>query len=47
LVPHIASGRLRLPKEDMPKIYGLNQAAEAFQQTFVKGGVGLLQISTP
>jgi len=46
LVPHIASGRLHLPQEDMPKIYSLDQAAEAFQQTFVKGGVGLLQIST-
>ena len=47
LVPHIASGRLRLPQEDMPKIYTLDQAAEAFQQVFVKGGIGLLQISTP
>ena len=45
LVPHIASGRLRLPQEDMPKIYTLEQAAEGFKQTFANGGVGLLQVS--
>jgi hypothetical protein len=31
----------------MPKIYTLDQAAEAFEQTFVKGGIGLLNISAP
>jgi NADPH:quinone reductase-like Zn-dependent oxidoreductase len=45
LVPHIDSGRLVLPQEDAPKIYILAQAAEAFKHTFVKGGVGLLNIS--
>jgi NADPH:quinone reductase-like Zn-dependent oxidoreductase len=47
LVPHIASGRLRLPQEDMPKVYAFEQAAQAFEQTFAQGGVGLLNISAP
>ena len=45
LVPHIDRGRLVLPQEDAPKIFTLAQAAEAFKHTFVKGGVGLLNIS--
>ena len=45
LLPHIASGRLKLPQEDMPKIYTLDQASEAFKNTFVNGGVGLFNIS--
>jgi NADPH:quinone reductase-like Zn-dependent oxidoreductase len=47
LVPHIASGRLRLPQEDMPKVYAFEQAAQAFEHTFAQGGVGLLNISAP
>jgi hypothetical protein len=47
LVPHISSGRLRLPQEDMPKIYAFEQAAQAFEHTFAQGGVGLLNISAP
>jgi len=47
LETYLASGRLHLLQENMPKIYTLDQAAEAFEQTFVKGGIGLLNISAP
>lgn len=44
LAPHIASGRLQLPREDRPKVYLLEQAAQAFRDTFVQGGVGLFDL---
>jgi NADPH:quinone reductase len=43
LVPHIASGRLLLPQEGLPRIYPLEAAGEGFRQTFLHGGIGLLQ----
>ena len=45
LVPHIASGRLTLPQEGLPRIYSLEAAGEGFRQTFLHGGIGLLQPS--
>jgi len=45
LLPHIASKRLILPQEERPVIYSLEDAASGFCQTFLKGGVGLLQIN--
>ena len=45
LLPHIASKRLTLPQEERPVIYSMEDAASGFSQTFLKGGVGLLQIN--
>jgi NADPH:quinone reductase len=44
LLPHLASGRLCLPDEARPKVYSLAQAATAFHDTFVHGGVGLFDM---
>ena len=44
LLPHIDSGRLRLPQEDRPTIYTLAQASAGYRDTFANGGVGLLDL---
>ena len=46
LVPHLEAGRVKLPSEERARVWRMADAAQAYRETFVQGGTGLLDVAS-